>query len=180
MLWVSELAGVGDWNRPRAFHLQSYCYFLGRLALLQGRGPGHLNHKTNELNAPPEIEPSVRSSRLQGKSLKINSKAFSFKKKKKSSEPVAFLLYFLLVHSYASTVRPPARGLGDTQKLQEEPRDDPSVKTLKGPGQVWGAGERDGGAWLLQKGSTARRSLAPFPAGEGATGWKGLEGKKER
>ena len=61
LLWVSELAGVGDWNRPRAFHLQSYCYFLGRLALLQGRGPGYLNHKTNELNAPPEIEPSVKA-----------------------------------------------------------------------------------------------------------------------
>ena len=94
---------------------------------------------------------------------------------------MAFLLYFLLVHSYASTVRPPARGLGDTQKVQEEPRADPSLKTLKGPGQVWGAAERDGGA-LLQKGSTARRSLAPFPGGEGAMGVErdGGAEKKER
>ena len=34
---------------------------MGRLAFLQGRGPGHLNHKLNELNAPLEIEPSAKA-----------------------------------------------------------------------------------------------------------------------
>ena len=58
--------------------------------------------------------------------------------------------------------------LEDTQKLQEEAAAVSSIKTLKGPGQVWGAGW--GGAWLFQKGIAARRSLAPFPGGEEVVG----------
>lgn len=48
--------------------------------LLQGRGPGHLNHGVNKLNAPPELETCLKALRPQGQIWKISSnKAFSFK-----------------------------------------------------------------------------------------------------
>lgn len=80
LFWVSDLTRAGGWIRPRALHLPNSCSFLGRLALLQGRGPGHLNHGVNILNAPPELETCLKALRPQGQIWKISSnKAFSFK-----------------------------------------------------------------------------------------------------
>ena len=100
---------------------------------------------------------------------------------------MAFLLHFFPVHSYPHTVLPPASGLRDMQKLQEEARKPPSlhlpsVKNVKAPGQVWRVGEKAGGHPVVPEGIHSPEVPHPIPleGGPKVWGWKGREGQRRR